>query len=106
VLSNGTTYEHKGKFYVVDRNVDVKTGTIKLAATFPNPGNILRPGQYGRVRAITGVRQGALLVPQRSVTEMQGSYRVAVIDADNKVQIRPVKVGEKVGSMWVIEEGL
>ena len=106
VLSNGTTYEHKGKFYVVDRNVDVKTGSIKLAATFPNPGNILRPGQYGRVRAITGVRQGALLVPQRSVTEMQGSYRVAVIDADNKVQIRPVKVGDKVGSMWVIEEGL
>ena len=106
VLSTGTTYEHKGKFYVVDRNVDVKTGSIKLAATFPNPGNILRPGQYGRVRAITGVRHGALLVPQRSVTEMQGSYRVFVVDADNKVQVRTVKVGDKVGSMWVIEEGL
>ena len=106
VLSDGTVYQHKGKFYVVDRNVDVKTGAIKLAATFPNPGNVLRPGQYGRVRAVTSFKQNALLVPQRSVSELQGSYRVAVVDNENKVKIRPVKVGEKVGSMWIIEEGL
>ena len=106
VLSDGTVYQHKGKFYVVDRNVDVKTGAIKLAATFPNPGNLLRPGQYGRVRAVTSFKQNALLVPQRSVTELQGSYRVAVVDSENKVRIRPVKVGEKVGSMWIIDEGL
>src|SRR5262245_2009903 len=106
VLSDGTVYQHKGKFYVVDRNVDVKTGAIKLAATFPNPGNVLRPGQYGRVRAVTSFKQNALLVPQRAVTELQGSYRVAVVDGDNKVKIRPVKVGEKVGSKWIIEKGL
>jgi len=106
VLSDGTVYQHKGKFYVVDRNVDVKTGSIKLAATFPNPGNLLRPGQYGRVRAVTSYKQNALLVPQRAVTELQGSYRVAVVDNENKVKIQPVKVGEKVGSMWIIEEGL
>jgi len=106
VLSDGTVYQHKGKFYVVDRNVDVKTGAIKLAATFPNPGNLLRPGQYGRVRAVTSYKQNALLVPQRAVTELQGSYRVAVVDSENKVKIRPVKVGEKTGSMWIIEEGL
>lgn len=106
VLSDGTTYPHKGKFYVVDRNVDVRTGSIKLAGVFPNPGNVLRPGQYGRVRAVTKVKEGALLVPQRAVIEIQGSYRVAVVGADNKVSIRPVKVGERVGSMWIIEEGL
>jgi membrane fusion protein, multidrug efflux system len=106
MLSDGTVYPHKGKFYVADRNVDVKTGAIKLAATFPNPGNVLRPGQYGRVRAVTSLKQNALLVPQRSVTELQGSYRVAVVDSDNKVTIRSVKVGQKVGSMWIIEEGL
>jgi len=106
VLSDGTVYQHKGKFYVVDRNVDVKTGAIKLAATFPNPGNLLRPGQYGRVRAVTSFKQNALLVPQRSVTELQGSYRLAVVDSENKVRIRPVKVGEKLGSMWIIDEGL
>lgn len=106
VLADGTTYEHKGRFYIADRNVDVKTGSIKLAGVFPNPGNLLRPGQYGRVRAITSLKQNALLVPQRAVTELQGSYRVAVVDRDNKVSIRPVKVGEKVGSMWLIEDGL
>jgi membrane fusion protein (multidrug efflux system) len=106
ILSDGSTYPHKGKFFVADRNVDVKTGSIKLAGVFPNPGNLLRPGQYGRVRAVTSVKQSALLVPQRAVTELQGSYRVAVVGGDNKVSIRPVKVGERVGQMWVIEEGL
>ncbi len=106
ILSDGSTYPHKGKFLIADRNVDLKTGTIKLAGVFPNPGNLLRPGQYGRVRAVTTVKQNALLVPQRAVSEMQGSYRVAVVGSDNKVSIRPVKVGEKTGSMWIIEDGL
>ena len=106
ILSDGSTYPHKGKFFIADRNVDLKTGTIKLAGVFPNPGNLLRPGQYGRVRAVTTVKQNALLVPQRAVSELQGSYRVAVVGSDNKISIRPVKVGEKVGSMWIIEDGL
>jgi membrane fusion protein (multidrug efflux system) len=106
VLSDGTTYAHKGKFYIADRQVDLKTGSIKLAGVFPNPGNFLRPGQYGRVRSVTSLRENALLVPQRAVTELQGSYRVAVVDNENKVSLRPVKVGEKVGSMWIILDGL
>jgi len=106
VLADGTTYEHKGRFYIADRNMDLKTGSIKLAGVFPNPGNLLRPGQYGRVRAVTSLKQNALLVPQRAVTELQGSYRVAVVGSDNKVSIRPVKVGEKVGARWIIEDGL
>jgi len=106
ILSDGSTYPRKGKFYVADRNVDLKTGSIKLAGVFPNPGNILRPGQYARVRSVTSVKQNALLVPQRAVSEMQGSYRVAVVGSDNKVSIRPVKVGDKVGSQWIIEDGL
>jgi RND family efflux transporter MFP subunit len=106
ILSDGSTYPHKGKFYVADRNVDLKTGSIKLAGVFPNPGNLLRPGQYARVRSVTSVKQNALLVPQRAVSELQGSYRVAVVGSDNKVSIRPVKVGEKAGSMWIIEDGL
>lgn len=106
ILADGTTYEHKGRFYMADRNVDLKTGSIKLAGVFPNPGNLLRPGQYGKVRAVTSLKQNALLVPQRAVTELQGSYRVAVVGSDNKVSIRTVTVGEKVGSMWIIEDGL
>ena len=106
MLSDGTVYPHRGQFYMADRSVDPKTGAIKLAGLFPNPGNTLRPGEYGRVRAITSTRQGALLVPQRAVTELQGSYRVAVVGPDNKVSIRPVHVGERVGSDWIIEDGL
>jgi membrane fusion protein, multidrug efflux system len=106
VLADGSTYEHKGRFYIADRNVDLKTGSIKLAGVFPNPGNLLRPGQYGRVRAVTSLKQNALLVPQRAVSELQGAYRVAVVGSDNKVSIRPVTVGEKVGSMWIIQDGL
>src|SRR5262247_3928547 len=106
VLADGSTYSQKGKFFVADRQVDQKTGSIRLAGIFPNPGNTLRPGQYGRVRAITSMKESALLVPQRAVTELQGSYRVAVVDNDNKVNIRPVKVGPRVGAMWVIEDGL
>jgi membrane fusion protein (multidrug efflux system) len=106
LLADGTLYSHKGRFSLADREVDVKTGTLRLQGLFPNPGNILRPGQFARVRAITTTKKGALLVPQRAVTEMQGSYQVAVVGNDNKVSIRPVKVGERVGTEWIIEEGL
>src|SRR6266568_957322 len=106
VLADGTTYPHKGTFFVADREVNVQTGAIRLAGLFPNPGNVLRPGQYGRVRAVTSQREGALLVPQRAVTELQGRYQVAVVDSENKINIRTVKVGERVGTMWVIDEGL
>lgn len=106
VLADGTLYEHKGTFFFADREVSVQTGAIRLAGLFPNPGNVLRPGQYGRVRAVTSQREGALLVPQRAVTELQGRYQVAVVDSENKINIRTVKVGERVGTMWVIDEGL
>src|SRR6266568_4512837 len=106
VLADGTTYPHKGTFFVADREVNAQTGAIRLAGLFPNPGNVLRPGQYGRVRAVTSRQEGALLVPQRAVTELQGRYQVAVVDSENKINIRTVKVGERVGTMWVIDEGL
>ena len=106
ILADGSLYPHKGRFSFADREVDVKTGTLRLQGLFPNPGNILRPGQFARVRAITTTKKGALLVPQRAVTELQGSYQVAVVGKDNKVEIRPVKVGERVGPQWIIEEGL
>src|SRR5438128_6387357 len=106
LLADGTLYSHKGTFSLADRQVDVKTGTLRLEGLFPNPGNILRPGQFARVRAVTKTRRGALLVPQRAVTELQGSYQVAVVGKDNKVEIRPVKVGERTGSQWVVDAGL
>jgi len=86
--------------------VNQSTGAIRIAGLFPNAGNFLRPGGYGRVRAATRIKRGALLVPQRAVTELQGSYQVAVVDSENKVGIRTVKVGDRVGSLWIIEEGL
>ena len=106
ILADGTIYSQKGEFYIADRSVDPKTGSIKLAGLFPNPGNILRPGEYGRVRAVIGVKQGAMIIPERAVTELQGGYRVAVVGIDNKVSFRPVTVGQRVGSMRIIEEGL
>ena len=106
VLADGTTYPQRGKFFVADREVNQKTGTIRLAGIFPNSSNTLRPGQYGRVRAVTNQREGALLVPQRAVSELQGSYQVGVVNSDNKVDVRTVKVGERIGGMWIIEEGL
>ena len=105
-LSTGDVYPHKGWFFLADRQVDVKTGTIRIAALFPNQGNILRPGLFAKVRAPLSVHQGALLVPQRAVTELQGSYQVGVVTPDNKVEIRPVTVGETVGSQWIITQGL
>ena len=106
ILADGSVYPHKGTFGFADRQVDVKTGTIRLACTFPNPGNLLRPGQYGRIRVATSVLKDALLVPQRAVAETQGKYMVAVVGPDNKADIRPVKAGERVDSLWVILEGL
>lgn len=106
ILSDGSTYGKKGRFFFADREVNQATGSIQLTALFPNPGNILRPGQYAKVRAVIGTKQGALLVPQRSVTELQGSYQVALVNADNKVSITNVKPGERVGTQWVIDEGL
>jgi RND family efflux transporter MFP subunit len=106
ILSNGNTFGQPGQVLFADRQVDAQTGTIRIASAFPNPGNILRPGQYGRVRAVTEVRKGALLVPQRAVSELQGSYQVAVVGPDNRVSIRSVQTGPRVGAMWIIDRGL
>jgi RND family efflux transporter MFP subunit len=106
ILADGTTYAPTGKFFFADRQVNQTTGAIRLAGLFPNPGNILRPGQYGRVRTSTRTHLSALLVPQRAVTELQGTYQVAVVDSENKINIRTVKVGERTGRMWIINEGL
>ena len=106
VLADGTTYGQKGKFLFADRQVDPGTGAIELTGLFPNPGNTLRPGQYGKIRATIGVHAGAILIPQAAVTELQGSYQVAVVGDDNCITIRPVKVGERAGSLWIIEDGL
>lgn len=105
-LSDGTLYPRTGKFFFADREVGVKTGTIRVAALFPNPYNLLRPGQYARVRAVTKTMKGALLVPQRSVTDVQGKHTVAVVNADNTVNIRIVETGETVGSNWIVKSGL
>ena len=106
ILSDGSVYPHKGWVVLADRQLDVKTGTIRMAGAFDNPGAILRPGMFGRVRAVTGVAKGALLVPQRSVVDTQGSYSVVVVGSDNRASIRPVKTGERVGQMWVITAGV
>ncbi|HWW14371.1 MAG TPA: efflux RND transporter periplasmic adaptor subunit [Candidatus Dormibacteraeota bacterium] len=106
ILADGTVYPHKGTLLLTNRQVDVTTGSIQLVCAFPNPNNILRPGQFGRVRAAGETRTGALLVPQRAVTELQGTYQVAVVGGDNKVTLRPIKVGERVGAMWIIASGV
>lgn len=106
ILADGSVYPQKGTFALADRQVDVRTGTLRLEGVFPNPGNILRPGQFARVRATIRTKKDALLVPQRAVTELQGSYQVAVVGSDNKVEIRPVAVAERVGAEWIIDKGL
>ena len=106
ILADGSTYPQKGKFYAVDRQVDVQTGALRLAGLFPNRENVLRPGQYGRVRFVSYTRKDALLVPQKAVTELQGNYLIAVVGSDNKVSLRTVKVGERVGALWIVEEGI
>ena len=106
ILTDGSVYPHKGRFSVADRQIDPTTGTLKVGSLFPNPGNLLRPGQFGKVRALTSTQKGALLVPQRAVTEMQGKYLIAVVGTDNKVDIRQVTVGERIGSDWLITAGI
>jgi membrane fusion protein (multidrug efflux system) len=106
ILADGSTWPHKGKFSFADRQVSPSTGSIQLTGLFPNPGNTLRPGQYGRVRAAIGTSAGALVIPQRAVMELQGSNQVAVVDSANKVSIRSVKVGDRIGKMWIVAEGL
>jgi RND family efflux transporter MFP subunit len=104
-LSDGATVE-KGAYLAADREVDQKTGTIRLAVTFPNPMGILRPGQYGRVRVVTGTERRSLVLPQRAITELQGQYHVRIVGGDNKVAVRAVTVGERVGDEWVVTSGL
>lgn len=106
ILADGSTYPHQGRFYFADRQVNEGTGAIRIAGLFENPGNILRPGGYAKVRAVIRMEHDAVIVPQRAVSELQGSYQVAVVDAENKVSIRPVKVGDRVGNDWIITEGL
>jgi RND family efflux transporter MFP subunit len=106
VLADGSVYPRSGLFLAADREIDAKTGTIRVSATFPNPDRALRPGQYGRVRAETRVRTNALLVPQRAVSELQGSFQIRVLASDNTVSTKTVKVGDRIGSRWIIDEGL
>jgi membrane fusion protein (multidrug efflux system) len=113
-LADGRVYPERGTFSLADRQVDLRTGTITVQGLFPNPDNILRPGQYAKIRVAAETREGALLVPQQAVQQLQGSYQVAVVGEDNKVDVRPVKVGEQVsvkvgeqvGNMWIITQGL
>ncbi len=106
ILGNGSVYPRKGKFYALDRSLDVRTGSIRYEVTFPNAENGLRPGQFGKVRFVADMKKGALVIPQEAVSELQGSYQVIVVGEDNKVSIRPVKMGERLGPMWEVLEGL
>jgi membrane fusion protein (multidrug efflux system) len=106
ILGDGSTYPFRGRVAAFDRQIDVRTGTLRVAATFPNPRHLLRPGQFVRVRVLAGTHRGALLIPQRAVIELQGSFQVAVAGPDNRVEIRTVTPGERVGSLWLIEKGL
>ncbi len=106
ILADGTVYESTGTISFADREINPATGAIRIAGLFPNPNNLLRPGGYGRVRSSSRTQSGALLIPQRAVIELQGSQQVAVVGSDNKVSIRPVKVADRVGTMWIVTEGL
>src|SRR5438046_1124033 len=105
-LGNGELYPKKGKFYALDRSLDPQTGSIRYYVTFPNPGNILRPGQFGKVRFVADMKKGAMVIPQEAVNELQGNFQVALVDQDNKVSIRPVKMGERIGAMWEVTDGV
>jgi membrane fusion protein (multidrug efflux system) len=106
VLADGSTHPQPGKLVFVDRNVDPQTGTILLEASFPNPEQIVRPGQYARVRTAVDLKKGAILVPQRSVQELQGIYNVAVVKEDDTVDLRMVTPGQRIENLWVIDSGL
>ena len=106
ILADGTVYPRQGRFDFADRQVDVRTGAIRLAGLFPNPGNSLRPGQYGRVRTAIQMQKDALLVPQRAVIDLQGTHQVAVVESDNKVRIQSVDLGATFGNDWLVRSGL
>jgi membrane fusion protein (multidrug efflux system) len=106
ILADGSKYPEPGRFFFADRQVDIKTGTIQVAVLFPNPGNLLRPGQYAKVRAAVQHRENALLIPQRAVTDLQGKAMVGVVNPDNRVNLRAVKTAETLGPLWVVEAGL
>ena len=106
ILADGTVYPHSGRIYFADRSVDVRTGAIRIATLFPNPGNLLRPGQYARVRASLRTQSNAILVPQRAVSELQGSYQIASVDDSNTVKIHTVTLGDKVGNQQIVTSGL
>jgi membrane fusion protein (multidrug efflux system) len=106
ILADGSVYPQSGRFYVAGREVNPTTGTLQLAGLFSNPNHLLRPGQFARVRARTQIQKNALLVPQRAVIELQGSYQVATVDSQKKAHLQPVKVGERYGSDWIIQQGL
>jgi RND family efflux transporter MFP subunit len=106
ILADGSVYPHTGEMFAADNQVDIRTGSLRIAALFPNPGNILRPGQFARIRVLSEIRPNAVLVPQRAVTELQGTYQVAVVGPDNKVHVTPVKMGRRIGHDLIVEEGL
>ncbi len=106
ILADGSVYPHKGIGLLTNRQVDVTTGSIQVVCSFPNPQNFLRPGQFGRLRAAPEIRHAALLVPQKAVSELQGSYQLAIVGLDNKVSIRAVTVGDRVGTLWIVESGV
>src|SRR5262249_42676857 len=106
ILADGTTYPLKGKVYFADRQVDVRTGAIRIAGVFPNPGSSLRPGQYGRIRTATQVQTDALLVPQQAVFDLQGTHQLAVVDNSNRVTIRAATLGVTVGNQWIVRDGV
>ncbi|HEX4823020.1 MAG TPA: efflux RND transporter periplasmic adaptor subunit [Candidatus Polarisedimenticolaceae bacterium] len=106
ILADGSVYPQKGTASALNREVDVKTGTISVLGDFPNPDHTLRPGQYAKVRAVVDTKKGALLVPQRAVSELQGSFMVGVVKPDGTAEVRPVTVGPRQGDLWVIEKGL
>ena len=106
ILADGTVYPLAGKIYAPDLQIGATTGALRLEALFPNPDHTLRPGQFVRVRVKFDTRRGALMVPQRAVSELQGAYQVDLVDAENKVHVQPVRVGERSGSLWIIEQGL
>jgi membrane fusion protein (multidrug efflux system) len=106
ILADGSTYSYPGKIVFTDRQVNTQTGTIQIVGEFPNPKNLLRPGQYARIRALTGYLAKASLVPQAAVSQQQGTYQVTVIGSDNRAQLRTVEVGPRVDTLWVIASGL
>lgn len=106
ILADGSMFTKKGSFYAEDRNLDAKTGSIKMEITFPNPGNLLRPGQFGKVRTTVETKKAALVIPQEAVSEMQGNQLVMVVDQTNKADMRPVKMGERLGALWEVTAGL